>query len=282
MRNHLHYIVDETACPEFLYCHRIPATIIGIFQPSLSVDIKEIHNSLPYRESFRRDEELVAEDIFLLMMELRSGTIVAVQPQPATTAPALSQEGLAMFHQGVGFLLARWTALQLAVHNEWGGPTSQLKAQQLHNDVVAWMVQSKVPRYIDELEDMLDENLIVLFNTETEDGSLEEVAEQVMSIYEECLDGNFETIRDLASKSSAASHSASRSQQVENAEEAENPIPLSGIRYTDDMDMDDIQPESGSHTPINDGERPGSSTLEEAADGWQLVSSKTKRKPRRT
>ena len=40
---------------------------------------------------------------------------------------------------------------------------------------VCFLQSCTTVRYIDELEDMLDENLVVLFNTETEDGSLEEV-----------------------------------------------------------------------------------------------------------
>jgi hypothetical protein len=43
---------------------------------------------------------------------------------------------------------------------------------------------------------------------------LEQVAEKVMSMYEDCLDGNFKMIDDLMSNNNAASISASKSQQV--------------------------------------------------------------------
>ena len=87
-------------------------------------------------------------------MELRSGTVVAPSPQKQTqtqiqsqsqpeTRPLLSAEGLGMFHRGVGLLLSRWTALQLAIQNSWGGSSSHIKAQQLHDDVVSWMAQPK-------------------------------------------------------------------------------------------------------------------------------------------
>lgn len=205
--------------------------------------------------------------------------------QQGQAPPALSPNGLAMFEQGVGLLLGRWTALQLAVHNEWGGPSSHLKAQQLQTDIVAWITRSKVTRYIDELEDMMDENMIVLFNTETEDGSLEEVAEKIMSIYEECLDDNYDTIRALTSSIATVSHSASVSQQCENVEDEnlERPTSIVGTKDADDMDVDSNQPESESLARAeDDGKRTELSTLEEEADGWQLVSSKSKRKPRRT
>ncbi|MCO5579161.1 hypothetical protein L7F22_033014 [Adiantum nelumboides] len=150
-------------------------------------------------------------------MELRSGTVVATPGQSlSANGPSrhLTEEEATVFHQGVGLVLASWTALQLAIHNEWGGPSSHLKAQQLHNDIFQWMLQSKAPRYIDELEDFLDENLLQQFNTETEDGSLEEVAEKLLSMYEDCLEGNFDMIKELmAANSSTASQSTIKSQQ---------------------------------------------------------------------
>ena len=92
-------------------------------------------------------------------MELRSGTVVAPSPQKQTqnqsqsqseseSRALLSAEGLGMFHRGVGLLLSRWTALQLAIHNCWGGSSSHIKAQQLHDDVVSWMAQPKGTRFL--------------------------------------------------------------------------------------------------------------------------------------
>lgn len=193
----------------------------------------------------------------------------------------LSEEGAALYHQGVGLVLARWTALQLAIHNEWGGPSSHLKAQQLHNDIFHWMLQSKAPRYIDELEDFLDENLLQQFNTETEDGSLEEVAEKLMSIYEECLEGNFETINELiAANNSVASQSTLKSKQMEadNVEENANRTMVTANKDVDSMDMDD----DGFQAAVEGvGNSDNSLPLGEDADGWQVVSSKSKRKPRK-
>ncbi|XP_057822112.2 uncharacterized protein LOC131034591 isoform X3 [Cryptomeria japonica] len=87
---------------------------------------------------------------------------------------ALSAEALSKFEEGAGLVFSRWTALQMAVQNEWGGRSSAQKAHQFASDVVAWLAHSTLPRYIDDLEEMLDENMLLSFNTETEDGSLEE------------------------------------------------------------------------------------------------------------
>lgn len=53
-----------------------------------------------------------------------------------------------------------------------------------------------------------------MFVTEMITWPLEQVAEKVMSMYEDCLDGNFQMIDELMSNNNAASISASKSQQV--------------------------------------------------------------------
>lgn len=59
-----------------------------------------------------------------------------------------------MFEEGAYLILARWTALALAVEQQWGGARSKEKAQQLYDDVIAWFYDSKgmllfdIPHYI--------------------------------------------------------------------------------------------------------------------------------------
>ncbi|KAK7307075.1 hypothetical protein VNO77_39817 [Canavalia gladiata] len=90
----------------------------------------------------------------------------------------------------------RWTALQMAIENEWGGRSSRLKAQQLASDVLSWFTQTKGPLYIDDLETILDEGMLSL-NTEIEDNSIQDVAENLMVMYEECLQGNYRSVQIL-------------------------------------------------------------------------------------
>lgn len=67
-------------------------------------------------------------------MELRSGTVVP-PPTPA--------EQDAWFREGVRLCLGTWTALQLAVENEWGGTRSREKLKQLEGDIVNWFYRGK-------------------------------------------------------------------------------------------------------------------------------------------
>ena len=55
----------------------------------------------------------------------------------------LQGESRAVFSEGIGLVLNRWSALQTAVENEWGGRDSKLKANQLADDVFSWFTQSK-------------------------------------------------------------------------------------------------------------------------------------------
>ncbi len=82
-------------------------------------------------------------------MELRSGSVVG-QEKPTSSSSAsstvvgrLTNEAVAVLGEGIRLCFLRWTALQLAVENEWGGHTSKLKAQQLQSDVLSWFTRSK-------------------------------------------------------------------------------------------------------------------------------------------
>ncbi|KAH0994118.1 hypothetical protein GBA52_005601 [Prunus armeniaca] len=92
--------------------------------------------------------------------------------------------------QGISAVLSRWNGLEMAVQNQWGGRDSTLKAQQLSADILSWFSQSKAPRYVEDLENLLHERMLLSFNTDIEDGSIEEVAEQLMIVHEEYLHGN--------------------------------------------------------------------------------------------
>ncbi|KAM0008058.1 putative pre-rRNA-processing protein TSR2 [Helianthus debilis subsp. tardiflorus] len=58
------------------------------------------------------------------------------------------------------------------------------------------MLLALVELYDDELEDLLDDFMLSL-NTEIVDGSIEEIAENLMIMHEECLEGNFASIGRL-------------------------------------------------------------------------------------
>ncbi|KAB5556333.1 hypothetical protein DKX38_007242 [Salix brachista] len=86
----------------------------------------------------------------------------------------LTEDSISQFREGIWLVLSKWSALQLAIENEWGGRGSGLLAEQLASDILSWFTQSREPLYIDDLEGILDEAMLSL-NTMIEDGSIEEV-----------------------------------------------------------------------------------------------------------
>ncbi|KFK39541.1 hypothetical protein AALP_AA3G257600 [Arabis alpina] len=86
--------------------------------------------------------------------------------------------------RSIGEVLSRWGGLQMAVKNQWGGQDSLKKSQELSHQLFNLFSQSNVIT-VEEIENYLHESLLLSFNTEIEDGSIEEVAEQLMMLHEE-------------------------------------------------------------------------------------------------
>ncbi|GLT59805.1 hypothetical protein SLA2020_326030 [Shorea laevis] len=182
----------------------------------------------------------------------------------------LTAESVPVFQEGIGLHLSRWSALQMAVENEWGGRDSRRKADLLVSDVFSFFANSKEPLYIDDLENILEESLLSL-NTMAEDGSIEEVAEKLMVMHEECLEGNYQSIEKMR---------------------ATNPPPVTHVRQVKDDDdhhdddgmgddnttnmMLDVPNSQPISNPIDKPtDEPKSEQKAEAADdGWTVVSSR--------
>ncbi|OMO85722.1 Pre-rRNA-processing protein TSR2 [Corchorus olitorius] len=103
--------------------------------------------------------------------------------------PDLGAASYEEFQERITLLLSRWHGLQMAVQNQWGGHDSFQKSQQLASDIFYWFSQSQALE-IEDLENLLHETMLLSLNTEIEDGSIEEVAEQLMIMHEEHLRRN--------------------------------------------------------------------------------------------
>ncbi|RHN53315.1 putative pre-rRNA-processing protein TSR2 [Medicago truncatula] len=77
--------------------------------------------------------------------------------------------------ESIILLLSRWYALQMAIKNQWGGCDSLQKSHQLASHLFSWLSKSNAPIRIEDLENLLYESMLLTFNTEIEDGSIEQV-----------------------------------------------------------------------------------------------------------
>lgn len=55
----------------------------------------------------------------------------------------LPADAFPLFQGGIKCVLSRWSALQLAVENEWGGRDSLRKSELLCSDIFTWFTQNK-------------------------------------------------------------------------------------------------------------------------------------------
>ncbi|KAL2344414.1 hypothetical protein Fmac_005699 [Flemingia macrophylla] len=190
----------------------------------------------------------------------------------------LQGQSIGVFSEGIGLVLFRWSALLSAVENEWGGRESRLKADQLASDILSWFTQSKEPLYIDDLEDILDQGMLSL-NVEVEDGSIEEVAEKLMVMHEEFLEGNFSSFESLR-KENLDQAACPRVTQIVNDDEDDTD---EDGDTDENMLMDDNSSNGNREIPRSDSNmnslnRPVNGSLPkvsgEADDGWVVVSNR--------
>ncbi|KAK3200537.1 hypothetical protein Dsin_023952 [Dipteronia sinensis] len=187
--------------------------------------------------------------------------------------PPLPPQSEPVFKEGIGLILSRWWALQMAIENEWGGRGSRAIAEQLLSDIFSWFTQSREQLYIDDLESILQEAMLSL-NTMAEDDSIEEVAEKIMLMHEECLECNYQSIvklRESTSQAGARSHV----RLVVNDDDDDDDSTDGDDDDTSSMAVDTPEPKSNGN-PAN-VTASGSTSRETTEDGWTVVSSRRKR-----
>ncbi|OMH86285.1 Pre-rRNA-processing protein TSR2 [Zancudomyces culisetae] len=109
------------------------------------------------------------------------------------------------FVEGVDHVFTKWTALALAVKQEWGGPDSVAKRD--------WMVDAVVQEFdtkgtkIDQeyIEDLLLQIMEDEFECNIEDGSERDVSALILQIYKQCIRGDFTLVDKLRSEIDSSS-----------------------------------------------------------------------------
>uniref|UniRef100_A0ACD5WA84 Uncharacterized protein n=1 Tax=Avena sativa TaxID=4498 RepID=A0ACD5WA84_AVESA len=173
----------------------------------------------------------------------------------------LSPQASAAFQEGIGLVFGRWTALQMAVENEWGGRDSRAKANQFAASIFSWFVNSKGPFYYEDLEDMMFDSMSESFHTDCEDGSVGEIAEHLLTMHEECLQGNFSSIEKLRN-SRPQGNAVSQSRQVANEDDDDS---------SDDDDESSMGGDEAARSEDMAVDEPKPSKPTPDADGWTTV-----------
>ncbi|XP_057962513.1 pre-rRNA-processing protein TSR2-like isoform X2 [Malania oleifera] len=167
----------------------------------------------------------------------------------------LSADAVTQLKEGIDLLLLRWSALQIAVHNEWGGRDSARKSEQFSSVIFSWFTQSK----------------------EIEDGSTEEVAEKLMVMHEECLEGNYKSIEKLREANSRGGVVSHVKQVVDEDNEDDDDDRSVGKDDSSNMIVDAPQQRSSSSTDDMQVDERMPEQVAEAEEGWVVVSSRRSR-----
>ncbi|KAL6897315.1 hypothetical protein ACP4OV_007011 [Aristida adscensionis] len=175
----------------------------------------------------------------------------------------LSAEAGTALGEGIGLVFGRWTALQMAVENQWGGRDSRAKADQLGESILSWFCHSKGPHYYDDLVDMMYDTISESFNADFEDGSVEEVAEQLLIMHEECMQSNYSSIEKLRNSHSQGNAVSQSRQIVGDNEDSDS---------SDDDDGDASMVDDEAAAPVEMAvDKPKPSKPVPDADGWTVI-----------
>eukprot|EP01023_Acetabularia_acetabulum_P048434 TRINITY_DN5119_c0_g1_i1.p1 TRINITY_DN5119_c0_g1~~TRINITY_DN5119_c0_g1_i1.p1 ORF type:complete len:197 (-),score=45.66 TRINITY_DN5119_c0_g1_i1:95-685(-) len=126
-------------------------------------------------------------------MQNRAQQLLQQQQRKVLTTSQISR-----FKEGLKLILDRWYILNLAVEMRWGSGEPSLKKEILFENILDLFITRKDLDELD-LEDFFDEFFQVEFQIQAEDGSLQEVARDLITFYFECSEDNYQRIDHLQS-----------------------------------------------------------------------------------
>ncbi|CAG8603570.1 11835_t:CDS:2 [Ambispora gerdemannii] len=179
-----------------------------------------------------------------------------------TTSAFPSNDSCSQFSNGVALLLHTWTALKFAVEGQWGGVDSEEKRAWLAGVVVEQFEQNGKETHADELESILLQVMSDEFNTILEDDSAYQISQDLVKLYNECLQSNYATIDALQEKFLRQRNSTRGAQIRDDDDDSSNDEEFNDEMETDENEKDgesSTQTTSKSRSPIIDD------------DGFQLV-----------
>jgi pre-rRNA-processing protein TSR2 len=118
------------------------------------------------------------------------------------------------FKEGVGSVLRQWTALELAVFHQWGGPQSSERADSLVTEIVElFLGPDKI--YRDDIALLLEDYLDVNFQTICEDNSPDELGDLFCDMWRECIVGDTNLVTNALSREYVRHEMVSRSEGLD-------------------------------------------------------------------
>ncbi|KAI8639377.1 Pre-rRNA-processing protein TSR2-domain-containing protein [Parasitella parasitica] len=123
------------------------------------------------------------------------------------------------FEEGTSYIFHNWTALKLAVEQDWGGVESVEKREWFIDTIVDHFGKLGKKLDIEEVEDILYQIMTDEFNVTLEDDSPYLVAKHLVSLYEQCVKGDFKEVERLREKTKTQNTSSTSSCVKQQGEE---------------------------------------------------------------
>ena len=181
-----------------------------------------------------------------------------MEPTEATPEDLFRRAATSIFH--------KWTAINLAIHNEWGGRNAAARRDEMIEELFELML-GRESVYMDEVQDFLFAELDSRFLMVCEDGSVEDVSEILMSLHRSMGRGELEPLLRVIEKNEGTAAVAvdacvGKEEEGEGNEE--------GKQEQQQEQQEEPQPQQQEQK-------------EEVVDpdGWQTVSRKKKKKSKK-
>ncbi|KAJ1921932.1 rRNA accumulation- protein [Mycoemilia scoparia] len=120
-----------------------------------------------------------------------------VQGNNSNTTQNKVHPNKAAFIEGIDHVFAKWTALLLAVENEWGGPDSIEKRDWMVDMVVDLFDKDGKNVIPEDVEDRLLQIMEDEFQTQIEDSSARDIGVIVCQMFKECIHGDHSRVDKL-------------------------------------------------------------------------------------
>lgn len=142
------------------------------------------------------DEKNVSSGGFSSAAEAKAALLSSGGQGASKKKSTFTEENERLLLRGIQAVFERWTALTMAVVNEWGGFQSKEKAQSLREETLEFLLKDSNKKD-DSIEDFLYDCIAEDFNVQLEDESHEEVGKVLRAMFEECGRGESSLVEKI-------------------------------------------------------------------------------------
>mmetsp|Transcript_19436 Transcript_19436/g.27124 ORF Transcript_19436/g.27124 Transcript_19436/m.27124 type:complete len:196 (+) Transcript_19436:65-652(+) len=188
------------------------------------------------------------------------------------------QQKWSHFTDGVNAVFSKWTALVLAVENGWGGLNSRRKAESMQEECLDMFKNGKV--YPDELIELFYDWFLQDFNTDPQDGSVEQVSRLLVDLFNKIAADDLSLLNTVLSqkapKGAEQSIGRDETQEVDAEPDDDDDDEDEEDEQSEPMDTEmDVDNQSNTSRQSNQS-TPKTPVVDE--DGWEVVTRKGKKK----